>query len=158
VDLTDLLGEAGARATAQIRDAMMPKPHSPDSHRAATEAFDEMLRAYLPIDDESRLVNRLVAFVEDNSDVLRVEQVRAEFDLTERSLQRLVQRRIGLTPKWLIQRRRLQEAAERLRERSASLSEVAAVLGYADQPHFVRDFARVVGMTPGAFAERFGVE
>ena len=156
VDLTEILGEVGARLTARVREAMTPDPSSPDSHGVATEAFDEVLRAHLPIDDEGRLVNRVVAFVEQNSDVLRVEQVRAEFGLTERALQRLVQRRIGLTPKWLIQRRRLQEAAGRLRERSGSLAEVAAVLGYADQPHFVRDFARVVGMTPGAFAERYG--
>ncbi len=96
-----------------------------------------------------------MAFVEDNPDVLRVEQVRTEFGLSERALQRLVHRRIGLTPKWLIQRRRLQEAAGRLREKSGSLSEVAAVLGYADQPHFVRDFKNAVGVTPGAFADRY---
>ena len=29
---------------------------------------------------------------------------------------------------------------------------IPAVLGYADQPHFIRDFARVTSMTPGEFA------
>jgi len=66
----------------------------------------------------------------------------------------LVHRRLGLTPKWLIQRRRLQEAAERLRSGPAGLGDVAAVLGYADQAHFTRDFARVTAMTPGQFAAR----
>ena len=79
----------------------------------------------------------------------------AEFDLSERALQRLVQRRLGLTPKWLVQRRRLQEAAERLRTGGTPLGEVAAVLGYADQPHFIRDFAKVTSMTPGEFAARY---
>lgn len=155
VDLPDVLGVAGTLLTEQVREAMRRDPRSPDAHRAAMNGYDEVLRSYLPVDDEGRLVNRVVAFVEDNPDVLRVEQVRTEFGLSERALQRLVQRRIGLTPKWLIQRRRLQEAAGRLREQSASLSEVAAVLGYADQPHFVRDFKSAVGMTPGAFAERY---
>jgi AraC-like DNA-binding protein len=63
-----------------------------------------------------------------------------------------VHRRLGLTPKWLIQRRRLQEAAERLRAHGTTLGDMAAVLGYADQPHFIRDFARVTSMTPGEFA------
>jgi len=156
VDLTDVLGDPGTRLITRVREAMASDPRSPESHRSATEGFDEVLRAHLPIDEEGRLVNRLVAFVEENPDVLRVEQIRTEFTLGERALQRLVQRRIGLAPKWLIQRRRLQEAAGRLRERPGSLSEVAAVLGYADQPHFVRDFAKVVGMTPGAFAARYG--
>jgi AraC-like DNA-binding protein len=83
-----------------------------------------------------------------------VAQLCDAFDLSERALQRLVRRRLGLTPKWLIQRRRLHEAAEHLRHQSTTLSEVAAMLGYADQPHFIRDFARVTGMTPGQFAAR----
>lgn len=155
VDLTEVFGTAGRHLTDRVREAMTPAPGSPDAHRSATQVFEEFLHRYLPVDDEGLLVNRIVAFVEDNSEVLRVEQIRTHFDLGERALQRLLQRRIGLTPKWLIQRRRLQEAAERLRARTASLSEVAAVLGYADQPHFARDFAKVVGMTPGAFAERY---
>jgi AraC-like DNA-binding protein len=93
-----------------------------------------------------------VAFVESNSDVLRVAQVCDQCGLPERALQRLVHRRLGLPPKWLIQRRRRQEAAERLRERGTTLAETASVLGYADQPHFSRDFARVTGMTPGEFS------
>src|ERR687893_360401 len=52
---------------------------------------------------------------EGDREVTRVAQVCDAFGLSERALQRLVQRRLGLTPKWLIQRRRLQEAAERLR-------------------------------------------
>ena len=30
--------------------------------------------------------------------------------------------------------------------------EIAVALGYADQPHLIRDFARVTRMTPGEFA------
>jgi len=60
----------------------------------------------LPIDPEGVLVNEVVAFVEGHSDVTRMAQICAEFDLSEQALQRLVHRRIGLTPTWLIQRRR----------------------------------------------------
>lgn len=154
-DLADVLDDAAALGAA-VRAAMSPDPRSPRSHRAAIAAFEAEFRRFLPVDPEGELIDRVVAFVEDHPDVLRVEQVRDEFGLSERALQRLVHRRIGLTPKWLIQRRRLQEAATRLRRRDAPLADVAALLGYADQPHFARDFARVVGMTPGVFVERFG--
>jgi AraC-like DNA-binding protein len=117
-------------------------------------SFGDVLRPLLPVDDDGLLVNRIVAFVEDHSEVTRVTQVCERFRLSERALQRLVSRRLGLTPKWLIQRRRLQEAAERLRGGPAALGETAALLGYADQAHFTRDFARVTGMTPGQFAAR----
>jgi AraC-like DNA-binding protein len=133
---------------------MAPDPHAPGAHAHAMAAFGEALRPFLPVDDDGLLVNELVAFVEGDREVTRVAQVCERFGLSERALQRLVQRRLGLTPKWLIQRRRLQEAAERLRRSPAGLGEVAALLGYADQAHFTRDFVRVTTMTPGQFAAR----
>ncbi|MGY1707335.1 helix-turn-helix domain-containing protein [Geodermatophilus sp. SYSU D00697] len=155
VDLGEVLGAEGTRLTGRVRAAMAPDPAAPAAHRAAMAAFGDALRPLLPVDDEGDLVNRVVAFVEEDAEVTRVAQVCARFGLSERALQRLVHRRLGLTPKWLIQRRRLQEAAQRLRAGSTTLAEVAAVLGYADQPHFSRDFARVTAMTPREFAARF---
>jgi AraC-like DNA-binding protein len=156
VDVADVLGADGLRMVARVREAMAADPRSPEAHRAAMDAVGDALRRFLPIDAEGELVNDLVAFVESRPDVTRVAQLCAESGLSERSLQRLVHRRLGLTPKWLIQRRRLQEAAERLRDRTTTLAEVAAALGYADQPHFSRDFARVTAMTPGEFAALHG--
>ncbi|WP_138759840.1 helix-turn-helix domain-containing protein [Modestobacter altitudinis] len=156
VDVTDVLGADGTRMVARVREAMAADPRSPGAHRTAMDAVGDALRRFLPIDAEGEAVNELVAFVESRPDVTRVAQLCAETGLSERSLQRLVHRRLGLTPKWLVQRRRLQEAAERLRSRTTTLAEVAAALGYADQPHFSRDFARVTAMTPGEFAALHG--
>ena len=150
VDVRDVLGDDGL--VERVRAAMAPDPRAPEAHAAALQAYGDALRPYLPVDPEGELVNRLVAHVEGHRDVLRVAQLCEAFDLTERALQRLVARRLGLTPKWLISRRRLQEAAERLRQDPGSMSELAAVLGYADQAHFTRDFSRVTGTTPGRFA------
>jgi AraC-like DNA-binding protein len=152
VDLADVLGGPGERLVDEVRTAMTPEPASAAAHRAAMAAFGDALRPFLPVDPEGYLVNEVVAFVESDSSVLRVAQVCERFGLSERSLQRLVNRRLGLSPKWLIQRRRLQEAAERLRTRATPLGETAALLGYADQAHFHRDFSRVTGMTPGQFS------
>ncbi|MGI8987080.1 MAG: helix-turn-helix domain-containing protein [Nocardioidaceae bacterium] len=70
-----------------------------------------------------------------------------------RTLQRLTARRIGLSPKWLIKRRRLHEAAGALRSTvRPALARIAADLGYSDQAHFTRDFRRVTGLTPGEYA------
>lgn len=152
VDVTQVLGRDGVRLVERVRAAMAPDPHSTEGHHRAMAAYADALRPLLPVDREGQLVNRLVAYVETNSGVLRVAQLCEAFDLTERSLQRLVHRRLGLTPKWLIQRRRLQEAAGRLRHHPDTTGAVAALLGYADQAHFIRDFSRVTSMTPGQFA------
>ena len=128
-------------------------PDDRDRQQAAVAAVETALAGLLPVDEEGELVNAVVEYVEGDPDVQRVGQVCEKFAITERSLQRLTARRIGLTPKWLIQRRRLHEAAERLSgEERPDLARVAADLGYADQAHFGRDFRAVTGLTPGEFA------
>ncbi len=52
----------------------------------------------------------------------------------------------------MIRRRRLQEAAERVREDPAvPLAVLATELGYADQAHLTRDFRAVLDFTPGSY-------
>jgi AraC-like DNA-binding protein len=59
--------------------------------------------------------------------------------------------RICRSPKWVIQRYRLHEAAERLDTAATDLSTLAHELGYADQAHFARDFKAAVGRPPASY-------
>lgn len=154
VDVAEVAGLDGEKVVGGIRKAMTRDPRDTANHARARAVVEEELRRHLPIDDEGRLVNAIVEHVESSPELLRVDELCERFDLTERRLQRLLHKRIGLSPKWLIRRRRLQEAAERLRT-GEELSGIAAGLGYADQAHFTRDWRRATGLTPGQFAARF---
>lgn len=124
-----------------------------DDDTGAVEAFESWLDGLPEPDDDARLVDRIVAAVEADRELLRVEQLADRFDLGVRHLQRLVAGHIGFGPKWLIQRYRLQEAAAVLRAAEAPpLAQLAADLGYADQAHFSREFRAVTGSTPGVYA------
>lgn len=91
----------------------------------------------------------------EQPDILRVDDVAAHVGLGVRTLQRLFARYIGVSPKWVIQRKRLHEAAERLAAPSPpNLADLAAELGYADQAHFVRDFRNLVGVAPGSYTRQ----
>jgi AraC-like DNA-binding protein len=138
--------------TGRVRAAMTADPTSEAAHSAAIRVHEEALRRFLPVDEEGVLVNRIVDLVEGDPDLLRVGELSERVGLSERSLQRLTRRRLGLSPKWLVQRRRLQEAADRLRSGGTTAARIAADLDYADQAHFTRDFARVTGTTPARFA------
>ncbi|MBX4861366.1 helix-turn-helix transcriptional regulator [Rhizobium sophorae] len=55
----------------------------------------------------------------------------------------------GMTPyQWLL-RERIDRARDLLRTSNAPLAEVAIACGFADQSHFTRVFAGIVGTTPG---------
>jgi len=103
--------------------------------------------------NDARTVRRLVERAEHDRTLTRVAQLADSEGLGIRRLERLVREQLGLTPRWLIRRYRLQEAAERLASAdSPPLAELAAELGYADQAHFTREFRTVVGETPGGYA------
>ena len=82
-----------------------------------------------------------------------VEDLVHRYGLNKRTLQRLFAKYVGVSPKWVIQRYRLHEAAEQLvAGASVSQAAIAMSLGYSDQAHFVRDFKSVVGVSPAAYA------
>ncbi|CAM3699774.1 hypothetical protein TSOC111612_09765 [Tsukamurella ocularis] len=116
-------------------------------------AVESWLTARVPtVTDDAALANRLVATIEEDEVILTVEDAAAAIGVSPRTAQRLIRRFVGLTPLALIHRRRLQEAAHRLStEPETTIAEIAAELGYADQPHLVRDFRKVLGFTPGGY-------
>lgn len=154
-ELSEVFGARGAELADRVRATMATEPSAESTQRAATGVVEDWLRPILPLDDAGRLINEIVDYVENDSSVVAIGQICARFHLTERSLQRLTRRRLGLTPKWLIQRRRLHEAAGRLRAADGTLATLAAELGYADEAHLVRDFRTVTGLTPREFTARF---
>ncbi|MBC2934162.1 AraC family transcriptional regulator [Nocardioides sp. zg-1228] len=149
IELRGLLPDPGL--VDEVRAAMAADPHGPAAHLAAIGHVEGWLATHLPVDAPGLLVNRLVAWLGEHPEVTRVDELARAVGLSERSLQRLVEQRVGLSPKWLLQRRRLHGAVEALKAGAGTLAEVAADLGYADQAHFTHDFRTVTGMTPGEY-------
>src|SRR5262249_10600265 len=85
--------------------------------------------------------------------ILKVEDLVERYGVNKRTMQRLFAKYVGVSPKWVIQRYRLHEAAEQLASgATVNQAELALSLGYSDQAHFVRDFKRIVGVSPAAYA------
>ncbi|GGD48295.1 AraC family transcriptional regulator [Pseudoxanthomonas indica] len=87
--------------------------------------------------------------------LLRVDDVLSRWPMQRRTLERLFDDEVGVSPKWVIQRYRLHEALARMtREAPVDWAQFAQDLGYFDQAHFIRDFRSQVGMTPSAYHRR----
>ena len=107
------------------------------------------------VDDRGRLANEAGRLAEDDADLTRASCLAERLGMSPRSLERLVRSHVGLTPKWLIECRRLQHAATTLfAAKETDLSALAAELEYTDYPHFFRQYQRVLGESPKTTRER----
>jgi AraC-like DNA-binding protein len=85
--------------------------------------------------------------------LLRVDTLAAALGTGTRRLQRIFAEYVGVAPKWVIRRCRMQEAADRAGAGTGvDWAALSAELGYADQAHFTRDFSRVIGISPAQYA------
>jgi AraC-like DNA-binding protein len=98
-------------------------------------------------------VAALVSRITDDPGLRRVDQLSASSGLTARSLQRLFADYVGVSPKWVMRRARLHEAAERADSgEPVDWALLASDLGYADQAHLTRDFTVTIGIPPSRYA------
>lgn len=73
----------------------------------------------------------------------------AEMSITQ--LERVARRVLGLTPKQLILRFRLEEALRLLTTTDLPIAQIASACGYYDQSAFSRHFKRTVGVAPATY-------
>jgi AraC-like DNA-binding protein len=106
---------------------------------------------------EARAVVAIAAQIEHDRTLCRVEQVAAVAGTSARTLQRLFDVHVGVSPSFVVRRWRIIDAAEAARRASANgetwqgWAQVAAELGYADQAHLTRDFRRHLGVAPAHY-------
>jgi AraC-like DNA-binding protein len=145
--LADVLGERADAVAQQVFACF-------DRDLDAIARIEAFLRGCHPAADTAiDLATLTVARIAGDRTITRVEQLLDDVGTTRRGLQRLFREYVGATPKWVIQRYRLIEAAAQLAASDAvDGAALAFDLGYADQAHFIRDFKRIVGQPPAAYA------
>lgn len=119
---------------------------------------ETFLRRYLPARDELvETINQVIDCIINNRGITRVDEVAGRLHLNKRTLQRLFHRYVGVSPKWVINRYRLQDAVEQLAGGAGvDWAALASELGYFDQAHFIKAFKAIVGMPPAEYARRAG--
>jgi AraC-like DNA-binding protein len=145
VSLRDAFGADGDRLAREAA-----RQDEPAAKIALAEAF---LRERMPPPDpEVDLVQEVVVDMLDVDPGTTVAEIAERHAVSTRTLQRLFRRHVGVGPKWVLRRYRLQEAAEQLAagERS-DWTRLALDLGYFDHAHFIRDFRAVVGRSPAEY-------
>lgn len=103
----------------------------------------------------SGLAAAIVAIRADVGGPWRVSALATLAGLTPVQLERLCRRTLGLSPQQLIQRLRIEHAVHLILTTKDTLGNVAAQCGFYDQSSFTRQFRTVLGITPGAYRQRY---
>ncbi|GJE33211.1 helix-turn-helix transcriptional regulator [Methylobacterium oxalidis] len=98
-----------------------------------------------------RQMERLTGFIEASGADLSVAQLAAVLDLSPNHFSRCFRATTGLPPYAFLTRRRLDEAARLLTGTSLSITEIAALSGYANPSQFASAFRRHTGASPSAW-------
>jgi AraC-like DNA-binding protein len=127
-----------------------------EDDRRGIAIIESFLRGFQATPSDAMVRARdLVERIAGDRALTRVEQLASRQDTHMRALQRLFNEHVGVGPKWVIQRFRLLDAAQRVAEGAVvDWSGLALDLGYADQAHFIRDFKRLIGRSPAEYAKR----
>jgi PAS domain S-box-containing protein len=85
---------------------------------------------------------------------LKVADLAAAAGLSPTQLERATRKTLGVSPKQMLIRTRIDEAVRRLDDTMLPLATIAGECGFYDQSSFTRQFQRAVGITPGAYRAR----
>jgi AraC-like DNA-binding protein len=116
---------------------------------------EALLGSVLPSRDPvAEQVAAMVARITEDPGLRRVDELCVASGLSARTLQRLFADYVGVSPKWVMRRARLHEAAERADSgEPVDWAVLASDLGYADQAHLTRDFTVTIGVPPARYAD-----
>lgn len=92
---------------------------------------------------EQRVISHAVSEIDHHWGTLRVRDLAARCNLSERQLERIFLTEVGVTPKLYSRIRRLRSVLNQWQdppgEQRPTLAEIAATYGYADQSHLARE-------------------
>lgn len=118
---------------------------------AATELFFKPYHTKFVSDHP---VEKCLAIIQQSHGTRAIKAVCEETGVTERQIERLFARYIGLSPKYFARILRFNHIFHLIQKGQVSWADVVHLSGYYDQSHFIRDFKRFTGEDPTAFSFR----
>ena len=110
----------------------------------------------LPANEDSETA-RIIEFVTTMQkrfrEPIRISELAAKSGMSQSKLERKMRAIMSVTPRHLLTRIRVDEAAERLATTQDRLIDIAYDCGFCDQPTFCRQFKNLTGMTPREYRQ-----
>lgn len=93
--------------------------------------------------------------LKNNNDPNALAEIQRELNITERTLQRMFEANIGVSPKMFKRVWQFHSAFQQLNQHQyARLTDIAYQHGFADQSHFIRVFKEFTNLTPKEYLQK----
>ncbi len=99
-------------------------------------------------------VTDILALIHESQGTVKISDIAAQANLTERTLNRKLIHSVGLSPKAYASIIRLHNALDCLADEKDDIASIAADCGFSDQAHMTREFKQLAGTTPGVLHGR----
>ena len=143
-----VFGEVGT----QLEEKLLHATSEPERPALLDRFFLERLPR---LDESLATVSRIVDRIQNEGNITQVADLVKATGLGTRALQRLFDKHVGVSPKWLIRTVRFQTAVKALEGGDRfDWADFALSLGYYDQSHFINDFRSIVGESPDTLTGR----
>lgn len=150
-------------------DDYLTKPFSPDEllvrianlieqRKKLAERFRERILVPATHVDEisldDKFLNRARAIIETNlaDYTFTVEKMAEEINLSRTQLLRKIKALTGLSPNDFIKDIRLKRAADMIRQKADTITQIGYAVGFNDQSYFTKCFKKQYGMSPSAYS------
>lgn len=99
-------------------------------------------------------LRRVRAYIDDHiGERISLDELARQAGVSRFHFARQFRLTTGESPMEYLRRIRIERSKSILQSRETPIAEVAAILGFSDQSHFTRIFARLVGVPPGSYAK-----
>ncbi|OQW42050.1 MAG: hypothetical protein A4S08_11880 [Proteobacteria bacterium SG_bin4] len=122
-----------------VVDALRSATFQPDLLESALKILS------IPQSDSGQEANKMANLLLETQSI---SETASRYGISVRQLERRFARNFGLSPKEWLRIKRFEGSLIKLSHDIASLANVAAEAGYADQSHMTRDYRRATGFTP----------
>tara|TARA_R110000868_G_scaffold56830_3_gene176070 strand:- start:5476 stop:6477 length:1002 start_codon:yes stop_codon:yes gene_type:complete len=154
IDLALAMVEAdhGREATLELARNLLVYVKRPGGQSQFSEALKEQTRS------ASGRFDALHFWMRDNLGAdLRIEALAERSGMSARNFARLYIRETGRTPARAVEQFRVEAARALLEDAGLSIKTVAQRCGFGNDERMRRSFARIMGVTPQAYRDRFAV-
>lgn len=129
---------------------------STESNQHRISILSEFLVASLrQNDNQDRTIETALELIHQNVSCITIRDLLKHLSLSERQFERRFIQSVGVSPKFYIRVKRVNEALRLMETKQYErLSDIAYALNFHDQSHFIRDIKSFSGITPKSIAQK----